>query len=101
MTLSHIDQFGSISTLTLRVCRRNEACPIHVRQISPPEIFGKSGMRFLPSRLVKTDGMSTSVRKLRLCQSAPGFSPTFLTVVPAPLPEDWITFRRLFLEKGI
>src|SRR3954447_25620483 len=80
---------------------RNDACPIHVIQTWPPSTLGKSGMPFFPARLVKSDGMRTLVRKLRLCQSVPGLSPTVFTAGFAPFPLPWMTFRGLFFEKGI
>ena len=43
ITLSHIDQLGSIRTLTSFVWIRNDAWPIQVMQISPAFTFGKSG----------------------------------------------------------
>ena len=61
-------------------------------------------MPFFPSRFVKSDGMRTSVRKLRLCQSVPGFRPTRFAgdaFDAAPFPGAWMTFRWLFFEKGI
>ena len=85
-TFSHIDQFGSIKTLTSFVCTRNDACPIQVMQISPCFSFGKSGRPPLPARFVKSEGMRTLVRKFRLCQSALGRSPTRVELLGADAP---------------
>ena len=54
-------------------------------------------------RLVKSEGMRTSVRKLRLCQSGLGFSRTRVErLFSAPFSVAWrTTFLRLFFEKGI
>src|ERR1051325_4790663 len=82
---------------------RNEACPIQVTPISPLRIFGKCGRARSPERLVKSDGIRTSVRKLRLCQSALGMRRTRVErLFSAPSPVAWrTTFLRLFFEKGI
>jgi hypothetical protein len=52
---------------------------------------------------VKSEGIRTVVRKLRLCQSERGRN--FMRVerlFAAPFSEDWrTTFLRLFFEKGI
>jgi hypothetical protein len=52
---------------------------------------------------MKSDGIKTLVRKLRLCQSARGRKRTRVErLFSAPFSDDWrTTFRRLFLEKGI
>src|SRR5438067_12809393 len=70
---------------------------------SPLRIFGKCGRARSPERLVKSDGIRTSVRKLRLCQSALGMSRTRVErLFSAPLSVPWRTmFLRLFFEKGI
>ena len=78
MTLSHIDQLGSMSTFIPASWMRKEACPIQVMQTSFGLTFGKSGIARSPERFVKSDGIRTSVRKFRLCQSKPGFRPTRL-----------------------
>src|SRR3982751_2705275 len=82
---------------------RNEACPIQVMPISPLWIFGNCGCARSPERFVKSEGINTSVRKFRLCQSALGMSRTRverLLAAPSSLP--WrTTFLRLFFEKGI
>lgn len=80
---------------------RNEAWPTQVMQISPVLTFGKSGRPPFPARLVKSDGMSTLVRKLRLCQSELGRKPTCVDLLESPFSDAWMTFLRLFLEKGI
>src|SRR5262245_3275673 len=41
-------------------------------QIWPSRIFGKCGGAFAPDRFTKSDGITTLVRKFRLCQSARG-----------------------------
>src|SRR3954462_9950065 len=82
---------------------RNEACPIQVTPISPLRIFGNWGRVRSPARLVKSEGIRTSVRKLRLCQSALGMSRTRVErLFSAPFSVAWrTTFLRLFFEKGI
>ena len=52
---------------------------------------------------MKSEGIRTLVRKLRLCQSARGRKRTRVErFVAAPSPGVWRTiFRRLFLEKRI
>src|SRR6476661_8342812 len=82
---------------------RNEACPIQVIPTSPFRIFGNCGRARSPERLVKRDGIRTSVRKLRLCQSALGMRRTrFERLFSAPSSAAWRTmFLRLFFEKGI
>lgn len=70
-------------------------------QISPPLSFGKSGSPPLPARLMKSDGISTLVMKLRLRQSLPGRKPTRVELDSAPFPDARTTLRRLFFEKGI
>ena len=78
ITLNHIDQLGSISTFMPATWMRKEACPIQVMPTSLGPTFGKSGLARSPERLVKNEGIRTSVRKLRLCQSSPGLRPTRL-----------------------
>src|SRR6478752_7366435 len=70
--------------------------------ISPGRTLGNSVSDRPPERLVKSDGIRTSVRKLRLCQSKPGFKPTRLAVgFPAPLlVPARTTSVRFFREKG-
>jgi hypothetical protein len=63
--------------------------------------FGKSGASPAAARFVKSDGMRTLVRKLRLCQSALGRRPTRVESASSLTPDAGITFFRLFLEKGI
>jgi hypothetical protein len=70
-------------------------------QICPDSSFGKSGKPPLPARFVKSDGMRTLVRKLRLCQSALGRNPTFVDALEVVVSSPWMTFLRLFFEKGI
>ena len=72
-------------------------------QISPFCSFGKRGGSPPPrvGRFVKSDGIRTLVRKLRLCQSALGRKPTRVESAGSPLPDAWTIFFRLFLEKGI
>src|SRR3977135_12565 len=71
--------------------------------ISPLRIFGNEGRARSPERFVKSDGIRTSVRKLRLCQSALGMSRTRVErLFSAPFSVAWRTmFLRLFFEKGI
>src|SRR6478752_5402886 len=82
---------------------RNDACPIQVMPISPLRILGNCGRARSPERLVKSDGIRTSVRKFRLCQSALGISRTRVDrLFSAPSSAAWRTmFLRLFFEKGI
>src|SRR6476646_12162776 len=82
---------------------RNDACPIQVMPISPLRILGNCGCARSPERLVKSDGIRTSVRKLRLCQSAFGRSLMRVErLFSAPSSVAWRTiFLRLFFEKGI
>ena len=104
MTFSHIDQLGSISTFIPASWIRKEAWPIQVMQISSGRTFGKSGIVRSPKRLVKNDGIRTSVRKLRLCQSNPGFRPTRVGAPRLATPftaEARITLVRFFREKGV
>src|SRR2546430_13293543 len=70
---------------------------------SPLRIFGNCGRAWSPERLVKSEGMRTSVRKLRLCQSALGMRRTRVErLFSAPFSVAWRTmFLRLFFEKGI
>src|ERR1700704_6221265 len=71
--------------------------------ISPLRIIGKYRRARSPERLVKSDGIRTSVRKLRLCQSALGMSRTRverLFSAPFSVPSRTM-FLRLFFEKGI
>lgn len=71
-------------------------------QISPRFSFGNNGRPPLPARLVKSDGMRTLVRKLRLCQSELGRKPTRVDVLTSPLLSGAsMTFLRLRFEKGI
>src|SRR6266576_2138078 len=80
---------------------RKEACPIQVMQNSPGRIFGKRGTACSPERLVKRDGMRTSAKKFRRCQSMPGFKVTRVEVLfSAPSSAAWRT-TRVFFEKGI
>src|SRR5438552_2985913 len=78
ITLSHFAQFGSTSRLCPPACTRNEACPIQVIPISSFCSFGKIGAACSPARLANKEGMSTWVRKLRLCQVPLGLSPTLV-----------------------
>src|SRR5437773_9585157 len=83
---------------------RNEACPIQVMQSWPASTLGKSGRARSPERLVKSVGISTSVRKLRFLQSLPGRNRTRVErlSVAVSSEEAWRTmFLRLFLGKGI
>src|ERR1700680_1653208 len=82
---------------------KNAACPIQVMQISPARIFGNCGCARSPERLMKSDGMRTLVRKLRLCQSGRGRKRTRVErLAAAPSSDSWrTTFLRLFFEKGI
>ena len=98
MTLSHIDQIGSIRTFVSCVWIRNDACPIQVMQICPGCTFGKSGCARVPKRLVKSEGIQTLVIKLRLVQSLPGRNFTRFDFF-APGCCAWRTILR-FLEKG-
>jgi hypothetical protein len=52
---------------------------------------------------VKSEGISTSVRKLRLCQSNPGFNPTRVAdCFPSPFfALARTTSVRFFREKGV
>ena len=52
---------------------------------------------------MKSEGIRTSVRKLRLCQSERGRSLTRVErLFSAPFSDAWrTTFLRLFFEKGI
>src|SRR5436190_13921650 len=72
-------------------------------QTSPLRILGKWGRARSPERLVKSDGIRTSVRKLRLCQSALGISRTRVERLFSVLfcVAGRTTFLRLFFEKGI
>src|ERR1700730_920743 len=103
ITFNHFDQIGSMSRLNSWVWIRKEAWPIQVMPISPLRIFGNCGRAWSPERLVKSDGMRTSVRKLRLCQSALGMRRTRVErLFSAPFSVAWRTmFLRLFFEKGI
>src|ERR1700724_668834 len=68
-------------------------------QIWPGCTFGNSGRASrAPERLVKSDGIQTLVRKLRLVQSLPGRSLTRFDFF-APASCAWRTIFR-FLEKG-
>ncbi len=102
-TFSHIDQLGSIRMFLPSSWIKNEACPIQVMQISPGPTFGKRVRVRSPERLVKSEGIRTSVMKLRLCQSTPGFRPTrvadgFFVPLAAPVRT---TLVRFFREKGV
>src|SRR5215212_4722968 len=103
ITFNHFDQIGSINRLNSWVWMRKEAWPIHVTPTSPLQICGNCGRTWMPERLVKSDGIRTSVRKLRLCQSALGIRRTRVErLFSAPLSVGWrTTFLRLFFEKGI
>src|SRR5213592_2374075 len=73
-------------------------------QTSPSRIFGNCGAARPPERFVKSEGIKTLVRKLRLCQSARGRSRTRVESRSrrrgAPSRDVWRTmFRRLFLGK--
>src|SRR5450432_1113046 len=72
-------------------------------QISPGRTLGKSGIVRSPERLVKSEGIRTSVRKLRLCQSNPGFRLTRLAdCFPAPFcAPARMTLVRFLREKGV
>src|SRR6266536_4902513 len=90
--------------LTSWVWMRNDAWPIQVTQIWPSRIFGNCGAAGPPERLVKSEGIKTLVKKLRLCQSARGRSRTRVESRSrgrgAPSRDVWrTTFRRLFLGK--
>jgi len=62
--------------------------------------LGKRGIVFSPERLVKRDGMRTSAKKFRRCQSVPGLSVTRVDFsVTAPSAACRTT--RAFFEKGI
>src|SRR5947209_18412846 len=80
---------------------RNDAWPIHVMQICPGRSRGNAGGVRSPTRFVKSDGISTVVRKLRRLQAMPGLSPTRVErVAVAPFSDpDRVIFR--FFEKGI
>src|SRR5437763_4214023 len=79
---------------------RNEACPIQVIQNCTSRIFGKRGIVLSPERLVKRDGMRTSAKKFRRCQSLPSLRVTRVDFfVPAPSAACRTT--RVFFEKGI
>src|SRR6476619_4362814 len=79
---------------------RKEACPIQVMQNSPGRILGKRGAARLPERLVKRDGMRTSAKKFRRCQSLPSLRVTRVDFfVTAPSAACRTT--RIFFEKGI
>src|ERR1700730_4457731 len=68
-------------------------------QIWPGCTFGNSGRASrAPERFVKSDGIQTLVRKLRLVQSLPGRSFTRFDFF-APVSCGWRTIFR-FLEKG-
>src|SRR5256885_11683439 len=71
-------------------------------QISPSRIFGNCGAIREPERLMKSDGIRTLVRKLRLCQSARGRSRTRVDRLAMAPSSDWRTmFLRLFFGKRI
>src|SRR5437763_13849274 len=72
-------------------------------QTSPLRILGKWGRARSPERLVKSDGMRTSERKLRLCQSALGIRRTRVErLFSAPSSLAWRTIcPRPYFEKGI
>lgn len=90
-----------MSTLTSCVWIKNEACPIHVMQISPGLMRGKDGSARSPARLVKSEGNKTLVKKFRRRHADPGFNPTRVDRVgSAPFAVAfWTTLR--FLEKGV
>ena len=53
---------------------------------------------------MKSDGIRTSVRKFRLCQSRPGLRPTRFGALARALPflaEARTTWVRFFREKGV
>ena len=75
-------------------------------QTSPARIFGNCGAARPPERFVKSEGIKTLVRKLRLCQSARGRSRTRVESRSrgrgAPSRDVWRTmFRRLFVGNRI
>src|ERR1017187_9476040 len=72
-------------------------------QISPFRISGNFGGVGSPERFVKSEGIRTSVRKLRRCQSARRRRRTRVErLFSAPFSAAWrTTFLRLFFEKGI
>src|SRR3989442_14825969 len=80
---------------------RNDACPIQVMEISPSRTFGKSGRARSPERFMKSVGIRTLVRKLRLCQSLPGRKVTRVDLLAPSWDTRRTTFLRLFFEKGI
>src|ERR1051326_6611796 len=101
MTLSHFDQIGPTSMLTSCVWIRNEAGPIQVIQICPSRILGNWGAAGPAARFTKSEGITTLVRKLRLCQSARGRSRTRVERFTGAPSRDGsrIMFRRLFFGK--
>src|SRR5438046_9608914 len=70
-------------------------------QTLPCRMFRNCGRAWSPARLVKSEGIRTLVRKLRLCQSARGRKRTRVErLVAAPSPDVWRTiFLRLFFGK--
>ena len=71
---------------------------------------GKSASRWVPSRFVKSEGISTCVRKLRRCHPLLGFNPTFRDSAfsnssrCSPKPSATVDFRFTalrFLTKGL
>src|SRR5947208_15170817 len=80
---------------------RKEACPIQVMQNSPGRILGKRGTARSPERLVKRDGMRTSAKKFRRCQSMPGFKVTRVDVFFSAPSAVACRTTRVFFEKGI
>src|SRR5436305_2959936 len=72
-------------------------------QIWPGRTFGNRGLAPWPERLVKSDGIRTSVRKFLLCQSNPGLRPTRVAdcFVSPFFALARTTLVRLFREKGV
>ena len=71
ITLSHFAQFGSMSRLTSCVCIKKRRVPDPGNaDFAVLELSEIAAAHDSPARLVKSDGMRTLVRKLRLCQSA-------------------------------
>src|SRR2546421_5725514 len=78
---------------------RKEACPIQVMQNSPGPILGKRGTARSPERLVNRDGMRTSAKKFRRCQSMPGFKVTRVDVFFSAPSAVACRTTRVFLKK--
>src|SRR5213078_1929013 len=79
---------------------RKEAWPIQVMHNSPGRISGKRGTARSPERLVKRDGMRTSAKKFRRCQSLPGLRVTRVDFFVAA-PSAACRTTCVFFEKGI